>query len=504
MPFGTGFDSSGNGWLTLGGMSAPSELMRILEQDAIDPGSDPGYQACKTIYAHHPLAPRIVDKPLQMAMSQERLIEIPGAPEEDLKKAFKKEWKRIGAIGADNIIYRGVQLSQIYGISTLCANVLKKSGGKEDPADPMPWDDMWELDIYFNLYDPLNTAGSLVLNQDSGAVDFMHPKQVSVGSQVWSNTKSLVLMHEQPIWIEWSNSAFGFVGRSVFQRALFPLKSFVTSMLADEMVQAKLGLIVWKAKSAGSIADMAARAFKAMQRFSLKNAKTNSVVSIGESEALETLNMQHVADAGKYSRDNILKNIAAATGRPASLLTQETLAEGFGEGTEDAKLIAQFIDRLRIEMNPAYEFMDNIVQRRAWNPVFFKDMQKRFPERYADMTYNAAFQSWQDAWTATWPNLLTEPDSEKAKGSQAKLETATKIATVILSSQPGPETKGAVCAWLADAANDEKDFLSSQLLIDAEAIAEYEPEPLPGGMGDDPEGPQNANAAPRRDSLVDH
>jgi len=503
MAFDSGFDSGGNGSLSITGSAMSSDLMALMEQDAIDPGSDPGYEACKTIYTNHPLGSRMVDAPLEMAMSQERQIEIPGAPEEELKKAFKREWKRIGAIGADNIIFRGMQLSYIYGISTLACNVVDKDGVAHPTEKILPMDKLWELDIYFNIFDPLNTAGSLVLNQDPRAVDFMHPKQVSVGSDVWSNTKTLVLMHEQPIWIKWSNSAFGFVGRSVYQRAFYPLKSFLVSMLADQMIQDKLGLLVYNTKSPGSVINMAARAFKNMQRMAIKGARTNNVVSIGIEEAIASLNMEHVHTAGEYSRDNILKNIATAAGQPASLLNQETLAEGFGEGSEDAKTIARYIDRVRIEMNPAYDFMDSIVQRRAWNPTFYAEMQKKYPERYAGVNYETAFRDWQDAFTAVWPNLLTEPDSEKAKASQAKLDSATKLAETILSADPGPETKAEVCGWLADVANDEKEFYSSPLIIDTDTIAAYEPMPEAEAMGDDPEKPQNTNGKKDRGSGDD-
>ncbi len=472
MPF-TDADN-GSAYLTLTGGTFGSDLMQLLETEAIDPGSDPGYQACKTIYTNHPLGARIVDGPLHMAMSQQRVLEVPGGPEEELTKAFRKEWGLIGKIGADNIIFRITQLSQIYGIATLGVNGMEKNGDPLPTGDPLPRDRLWDMDLYFNLFDPLNTAGSLVLNQDPYAVDFMHPKQVMVGAQVWNNTKTLVMMHEQPIWIKWTDSAFGFVGRSVYQRAFYPLKSFLISMLADQMVQEKLGLLVWKAKSPGAIVDMAARAFKQMQRSSIKGARTNQVVSIGHDDSLESLDMQHVEGAGKYSRDNLLKNIATATGRPASFLNQDTLVKGFGEGSEDAKQIARFIDRLRIEMDPAYRFMDDIVQRRAWNPTFFTDIQKRYPEQYGSLKYEAALHEWQDAWTATWPNLLTEPDSEKAKAAEIKLKSAKDIAELLMKSAD-PENKARIAEWLAQVVNDQKDFYSSPLDLDLDAMAAYVP-----------------------------
>jgi hypothetical protein len=61
---------------------------------------------------------------------------------------------------------------------------------------------------------------------------------------------------------------------------------------------------------------------------------------------------------------------------PAKILEEETFAEGFGEGTEDAKYIARFINRFRVSMNPRYQFFDKIVQYRAWNKDFYKTIQE--------------------------------------------------------------------------------------------------------------------------------
>lgn len=461
------------GYITVSnGLSSP--LMQIMEQETLEPGSEPSYQACKTIYAYHPLGARMVDAPLEMAMSQEREIQIPGAPEERLVNEFQKEWHKIGGIGANQIIFRVSQLSHIYGISTLACNEKLKNGDPAKTNDPLDFENLYKADLYFNIYDPLNTAGSLVLNQDPAAVDFMHPKIVRIGSQVWSGTKTLVMMHEQPIYIQWTNSAFGFVGRSVYQRAFYPLKSFINSMIADDLVQEKLGLLVYKAKQPGSIIDNVMQAFSSFKRQKILGAKTGNVLQIGQEEDLASLDLQHIDSAGRYSRENILKNIATAAGQPAVFLNQDTLAEGFGEGSEDAKQIARYIDRTRIEMNSAYEFMDKIVQRRAWNPEFYKQIQMDFPEQYGKLDYETAFQEWRDNFRAVWPNLLQEPDSEKAKAVQVKLDQAQKIADLFCKNGT-QQTKADVLEWLADVVNDEKEFYSSPILVDAEDIAEFEP-----------------------------
>lgn len=465
---------SGSGYATLGLSQMSSELMNVLmNTEDIVPGDSPSYQACKTMYAYHPVASRMVDKPLEMAMSQERIYAIPGAPEEELIQAFKKEWKRLGGIGANQLIYRLAQISRIYGIGTLACNVLD-GGTKAKTSDPLPLENLHKADLAFYVFDPLNSAGSLILNQDPNAVDFMHASQVRIGAESWSSSKTCVLMNEQPIWIEWTDSAFGFVGRSVFQRAFYPLKTFVSSMIADNLVQEKLALIVHKAKTPGSIVDRRALSWFGIKRQQIKGAKTGNVVQIGIDEDMSSLDLDHVHTAGEYSRDNCLKNIALASGMPAILLNEETLAKGFGEGSEDAKQIARYIDRLRIELEPAYRFLDQIVMRRAWNEDFFEHIKQSYPEQYKKLNYDAAFLSWKDAFEPTWPNLLTEPDSEKAKAAESRVKAATDIAEKILP-HCDQENKALIVDWLAQVANNEKDLFSEPLVLDVDAIASYEP-----------------------------
>ncbi len=468
---------TGFSWISLSNAQA-STLMSIMDRDAFVPGKPPSYEACKTIYAYHPLGAALVDRPLKLAMSQPRELSVDAPGEDDLVKAFEKEWKRLGSIGADNIIFRVAQQSRIYGIATLCVNSV--DGEKAAPtSEPLAYKDLYKKDLYFNIYDPLNTAGSLVLNQDPAAVDFMHPRQVVVGAQVWNNTKAIVLMHEQPIWIEWTDSAFGFVGRSVFQRPFYMLRSFLYSMMADNMIQAKLAALVYNTESPGSVLDNVAKAFWSQRRTDIKMAQTGNVISIGEKEKLESLNLEHVHSAGEYSRNNIIKNIATCEGMPAQLLLNDTLTQGFGEGAQDAKIIGDYIDDKRSEMEPVYDFIDSIVMRRAWNPEFFRMMQQKMPGRYRKMNYEAAFHLWRDAYTKKWPNFLKETDSDKMKAAESRINAAVGVAKE-LHVGADPENSARISVWLADTISQERDVFPDPLILDADALANYRPEPMVG------------------------
>jgi hypothetical protein len=305
----------------------------------------------------------MVETPIELAQSQPREIAVPGAAEERISKKFLEEWE---TIGADEIIANAYATARAYGVSTL-AMIIENV----DPDQPVPWKKLSDIRLSFSIFDPLNTAGSIVLNQDPLAIDFQKVTNVAVSGKPFHRSRTVTMMHERPIYIDYTVSAFGFVGRSVFQRALFPLKSYIQTMVTDDLVTKKAGVFVAMLSTAGAIIDRVMQASAGLKRLFVKEATNGNVISIGKDEKIETLNMQNIDGAYGMARTNILDNIAIAADMPAIILKEETFVEGFGEGTEDAKKVARWVARVRRQMAPLYRFMDNVVQRRAWNEDFF-------------------------------------------------------------------------------------------------------------------------------------
>jgi hypothetical protein len=442
--------------------------------DELQPGDEVSYQACKNIFMYHPLGRKMAELPVSMAMSQRREITVPGAPEKMIVDAFLREWD---ALQADRHIANVKVLSRVYGVASIIY------GAEGVPTDrPIDPNSLFDLEIYFNDLDPLNTAGSLVLNQDPNAPDFQKHAAITVAGQVYHRSRSCTIMNENPIYIGYTNSGFGYVGRSVYQRAFFPLKSFVQSMITDDLVTKKAGVLVAKMKQAGSVVDRAMLAFQGIKRNLLKEAKTTNVIGIGTDESIETLNMQNADTAMTVARKNILENIAAASAMPAKLLNSESFAEGFGEGTEDAKDIVRFLNGMRIEMQPLYDFFDPIVMRRAWNPEFYKTVQAEIPE-YRKIGYTQAFYEWKNAFKAVWPNLIEEAPGEASKEDKVKMDAAVAILETLMP-QMDPDNKIALMDWFSSNIGECKNIFPHPLVLDMDALRNYEP-PAPPSMGED-------------------
>ncbi len=469
--FASGINNSSQASVVITGTGLTTQLMQILTADDIQPGSDIGYQTAKIIYVYHPLGAKIAESPIILAQSQNREISITEGPEEELKKAFLKEWKLIGKVGADKIIRNTMTQARIYGITSL---VVGEKGVSTDK--PLDLDGIGKAELYFNVLDPLNTAGSLVTNQDPNAPDYQHTQPIRVGSTTYHPSRTVIMMNESPLFIQWENSAFGFTGRSVFQRALYPLKTFVQSMITDQAVTEKAALLVAKLESPESFVDKVAQLFQGLKRTIIKGAKTGNVLSIGVTEDINSLNMLNLEAPAKFARENCIKNTATAAGMPAVLLLNETMTSGFGEGTEDFKMIVQYVDAFREEMDPLYRFFDILVMHRAWSPEFYESIQVRFPE-YRDIPYDTAFYQWKNSFEAVWPSLLVEPDSEKAKAADVKLKAAIAVTEVLLPVVDHGN-KAILAGWLSDVLDEQKDMISTPLSLDLESIASYEP-PVP-------------------------
>jgi len=450
--------------IAISGSSINGSLQQLLMADEIIPGSDASYQICKTIYSYHPLGRKMVDSPVMVAQSQRRAISIANAPENRVREAFEAEWQRINA---DAYIAQVAGIARIYGVGSLVLGATGIAPDKEIPPEKMA-----DLPLYFNVLDPLNTAGSLVLNQDPNAPDFQKHTIITSAGVAYHRSRTVVLMNERPLYIEYTTSAFGYVGRSVYQRALYPLKSFIQTMVTDDMISRKAGLIVAKLKAPGSIIDNAMQRLAGMKRQLLKEAETNNVMSIDISEDIESLNLENIEGAGTFARTNILKNIATAADMPAKMLENETMVQGFGEGTEDAKNLARFIDGIREWMNPLYRFFDEIVMRRAWNEDFYSIIQRDYPE-YEGVSYTDAFYRWKNSFKVEWPSLLRDPDSE-TKAEEVRQKALIAMMEVLLPHMD-PDNRVRVIEWAIDNAGENRILFPQPLVLDAEALRDYEP-----------------------------
>jgi hypothetical protein len=130
-------------------------------------------------------------------------------------------------------------------------------------------------------------------------------------------------------------------------------------MVTDELVTFKAGLIVAKLRPPGNIVTRIAKEAAGIKRSYLQMGHTGNVLNIDVEEEIATLDLNNTAIALGTARDNIIANVATSTDVPALLLKDEAFTKGFGEGTEDTKAIVQYIEGIREDMKPLFDFFEN-------------------------------------------------------------------------------------------------------------------------------------------------
>lgn len=447
------------------GSALGNALQTMFAATEIVPGDEPSYELCKLLFLYHPLGAKMASAPISMAQSQSRNISIADSPEKEVKRAFLEERNQLRI---DNHIANTALLANIYGAASLALLIDGVA-----PNEPIEYGALFDQTIAFNVLDPLNTAGSIGMNIDPTSPLFLKNQNVSIAGVAYHPSRTVIKYNEEPIYLGWTVSGYGYVGRSVYQRALYPLKSFISTMMTDDMISRKAGVLIIKAQQPGSIIDGMMSKLAATKRALLKMAQIGNVMQIGLEESIETLDLKNIDGAGSFARTNILTNIATAAGMPAKVLMNETMVGGMAEGTEDAKNIGRWIGRVREDLEPLYNFTDRIVQHRAWNPEFYKTIQAKYPE-YEGVSYLDAFSRWQHSFSATWPSWLIEPESEKVKVQDFKLRGVISLLEVLLP-QLDPLNKSIAIQCAADNFNELKDMFPAPLLLDYETLQEYTP-----------------------------
>ena len=388
-------------------------------------GSNISYAQCKEIYVYHPLGAKMVDAPINLAFSQDRVVK--GVPDA-VRNRFEKVWAESHAM---NRIIDTVRQGRIYGVAT-CVEI--------------------EPGIY-SVFDPLVTAGSFAQNLERLSPNFLKLDHATVDGRTFTAKDGVIFQNETPLYLQWSAASYGYTGRSVYLRALFPLKTFLQSMLGNAYVIQKAGVLVAKVTMLQSAITKIFSSAVAFKRRLLQMAGIGNVISIGDTDSIDTLDVQHSAEAIAASRENVLENIASAADMPAILLKNEVLNQGFGEGTEDAKAIANYVDRFRKSVEPLFEWFIPRIQDAAWTPEFYEAFQNDNQE-WMEISYEQAFYMWQKDFIYEWPNLLTEPDSEKIKVPQARFESLEKVFN-LLNATVSPEDRKELVRWVTETINSE-------------------------------------------------
>lgn len=456
-----------------------SALTKILESDEIQPGTDVGYEVCKLLWQFHPLGGKLVEKPISMAMCKPRQYSVETDPDERVVRRFQEVWDRMEL---NEKIKNFFFISRCYGAAAIGV------GTAATPCkDPLPTFGLTEEDVYINVWDPLNAAGSMVTDQNPNSRYFQKANAtLKIASKNWHTSRTLKVFNGTPIYLEYQSSAFGFTGRSVFQRVLYSMKSYIGTMVANDLVSQKAGVLVAKVAQNGSVMNGIMAAATGKKREFVKEARNKGVISIGQNDAIESLNLQNIDKALTTSRDSIISDISSGSDVPAILIKEEAFSQGWSEGAEDSKAISQYIDGVRQLIEPVMDYFEHLVQYIAWSEDFHTSLKNDFPDIITE-DYHTTFYRWRREFTAKWQELVEEaPDKRREADSKVVQQATTLYGT--LSPTLDPENRAILAEWLATIVSSTQTYGDTPLIIDTDALANYVPPPQEQPNGSNPPG----------------
>lgn len=155
------------------------------------------------------------------------------------------------------------------------------------------------------------------------------------------------------------------------------------------------------------------------------------------------------------------------------LRKEEAFSNGFGEGTEDSKAISQYIDGVRQQIEPVMDYFERLVQYIAWNEEFYQSLKNDYPDIITD-DYKTTFYQWRREFTATWQELVEESPDKRRESDSKVIQQAIALFSAV-SPQVDPENRAAVTEWLASLVNATQTYGEAPLIIDVDALANYEP-----------------------------
>ena len=447
-----------------------AELTKILDAEEIQPGTEVGYDLCKLLWMYHPLGGKLVEKPIDMAMCKPRQYNVDTDPDERVIRRFREVWERMKI---NDKVKSFFYIKRCYGAAAMGVGT-----DGEPCGNPLPKFGLREEDVYINVWDPLNTAGSMVTDQNPNSRFFQQANAtLKINGKKWHPSRTLKIFNGTPIYLEYQNSTFGFTGRSVFQRVLYPMKSYISTMTANDLVSQKAGVLVAKTVQSGSVVSALKEVATAMKRKVVKFARNGGVISVGDKEDVTSLNLQNIDGALNAARSNIISDIASGSDVPAILIKEEAFSQGWGEGSEDSKAISQYIDGVRQDIEPVMDFFETLVRYIAWNEDFFNSMKNDFPEIFTE-DYEKTFFMWEREFSAKWQELVEESPDKRRESDSKVIEQATALYTA-LTSNIDPENRATVADWLSSVVNATQTYGDVPLIIDVEALANYEPPPPP-------------------------
>lgn len=434
----------------------------ILDAQTLD------HNTARQIQMSHPLASRLCRYGISMAISTGFKYHFPNAPQEAIDRFVKAQ----NDFSVDNKIVQLHMLKKVYGVASLVVGQIGKD--TITPLDYRALSEGSDNKLFFNVLEPLITAGSLVGSLDPNSSKFLNPTIVTANGRRYHSSRCFVAQNEeeQAEWLEYQSTGYGFLARSVFYRSFPLLKQYLRLKIAEVKLATKLAVLVIKTENTGNVLDRFMEKINIIKKAKVTNANVFEDLIIGREDDVKSMDLKDAQGMLEELRKNCLIDIATSAGNmPASLLRNESLAAGSGDGTHDKEKEDLYFIETQKSMKESYAFVDDIVMRAVWTRGFVEWLKATQP-RYAKYSYEFLIQYWSQGYVREFLPPFAESPLELMQQAEKKQGLMNSLVGALgqLAMLPiGPQNKSAVADWLANNLNDMQ-ILPNDLELDIDEI----------------------------------
>lgn len=410
-------DSFVNWWSSKGGLERGYGDSQYSDRVTLDSHPYLSYDECKDIYLHWPLGKRVVTSLTNFALSAKRDISFNDLP----IQCVKLYEDTLDSFKVVQIVKQAGNYARMYGMSAIFV-----AHKKVKPNKPLSYDDLNPNDLSFNVLDPLNLAG-IQINQDPTSVAYQKVTKVIVNGQNVHPTRILILFNDIPLYLRWIPSTYSWGSPSVFENMKSLIKSWNRCVIALERMATKAGSIIVKHRDSAVLNSITVRAAEATLD-QIRNMQNDGIASLEKDASIELFNLTgcDVVDSIIEQMNKLI--LLALADTPSNILLDKNLAEGFAEGSEDAKVMTMAIDSFRERsLTPAYKFLDFYLLRTCFRQNTISQLKADFHNDLKTVDSSSLKEKILQGYSWEYGSLIPEKDSEKAQTLSTHLDTLGKL-----------------------------------------------------------------------------
>lgn len=422
------------------------------------------YQQCIDIYTGWALGNRIVTSLPNFALSVNRKISFGDYPKEFIDR-FNET--------AENLNLRNELKQLCYNIRIFGASALFVNTGN-DYAKPLTSDIIRTApNIRLIQATPLITSG-IKIDINPLSLTYMQPVLAMVNSTQVDLSRFIFVNNNEPIYQQFTESTFGYTGRSVFENMIDIIKYWNRSCIALQRIASKAGGVIVKHRGGNIVTSFLVDSTNKFLNL-IRNLSNDGVASINLGDDIELFNLNGTAEVSLIlDKFNSIIQLALSD-TPTAILLDERLAKGFGNGEEDFKALLIAVESYReTTLKPILKRLDKIVLARAFDDDFLAQMQQKYSKDLSSLTFDELRLELERTFSYEWESLYPESEANVQDNLGRKLDNLLRLRSL-----------GANLGDIEEIVNADDTIYQNEIRFDSEPLTDdYEQDTIGAPVGD--------------------